>query len=54
MEYPLLAAKEKGIISSATYPRLVAYLDRLWQRAAYKKAIARAERETGQKFTALP
>lgn len=45
--YPLEAAKGRAGITKERYPHIVAYVDRLTQRPAYKKAIQKIIDETG-------
>ena len=41
MVFPLEAAKGRGFITAEKYPGLVAYVDRLSEREAYKTAVAK-------------
>jgi glutathione S-transferase len=50
MEFPLLAAKGRAGLTKEKYPKLWAYIDRLHERDAYKKAVSKVEEVTGEKF----
>jgi glutathione S-transferase len=50
MEFPLLAATGRAGLTEEKYPKLWAYVERLHGRDGYKRAVAKAEKETGQKF----
>ena len=50
MVFPLEGARSGAGLTAAKYPKLDAYVTRLQERDAYKRAIAKAEEATGEKF----
>ena len=48
MSFPLEAAKERAGLTKDKYPKCVAYVDRLLERDAYKRAMERIKKETGK------
>lgn len=51
--YPLENARASAGMTPAKYPKADAYVNRLQERPAYKRAIAKAEEATGEKFNNL-
>lgn len=51
--YPLENARSSAGMTPAKYPKVDAYVTRLQERDAYKRAIAKAEDATGEKFNNL-
>lgn len=45
MSFPLEKAKERGMINKTQHPSLCSYIDRLTERDAYKKALAKIEEQ---------
>ena len=43
MSFPLEAGSSRSGFSKAQYPKLFAYIERLHQRDAYKRAVERIE-----------
>ncbi|KAF2084049.1 glutathione S-transferase [Saccharata proteae CBS 121410] len=50
MSYPLEGAQMRAGLSKEAYPKLNAYVERLHEREAYKKAVAKIEEVTGEKY----
>lgn len=50
MVFPLESARSGAGMTAAKYPNLDAYVTRLQERDAYKRAIAKAEEATGETF----
>jgi glutathione S-transferase len=48
--FPLESARSGAGMTPAKYPKLDAYVTRLQERDAYKRAIAKVEEATGEKF----
>lgn len=53
MHFPLEAGGKRAGMTKEKHPRLYAYVERIQQREAYKRAIARIESETGEPFQSL-
>jgi glutathione S-transferase len=51
--FPLESARSSAGMTPAMYPKLDAYVTRLQERDAYRRAIAKAEEATGEKFNNL-
>lgn len=49
--FPLEAAIAGKIMDSQKYPTVAKWVERIHERPAYKAAIARVEKETGEKFS---
>lgn len=52
MSFPMEKAKERGLINKTQHPSLCSYIDRLGERDAYKKALAKIE-ELGKSANAM-
>lgn len=50
MVFPLESARSSAGMTPAKYPKLDTYVTCLQERAAYKRAIAKVEEATGEKF----
>jgi glutathione S-transferase len=50
MIFPLEAAHGRAGLTAEKYPKLSAYIGRLHEREAYKRAIKKVEETTGEKF----
>ncbi|KAF1986424.1 glutathione S-transferase [Aulographum hederae CBS 113979] len=49
--FPLEAARGRTGLDSEKYPKLCAYVDRIHERDAYKRAVKKIEDETGEPFS---
>ncbi len=54
MIYPLQGTLETKLMDRNKYPKATAYVDRLQDRKAWKKAISIVEEKTGEKFSLAP
>jgi glutathione S-transferase len=50
MEFPLAAGKGRTGLNKEQYPKIIEYVERLQERPAYKRAIAKTEEVTGKPF----
>lgn len=52
--FPIESALLGGVLDGVKYPKLKAFVAKVHEREAYKKAVARVEKETGEKFSIAP
>lgn len=53
MSFPVIAAKQKGVITKEKFPEIVAYADRLASQPGYQNAVKKIEEVEG-KFEVAP
>ena len=51
MIFPLEAGEGRTGLTKEKYPKTIAYLESLYERDAYKRAVERIEKETGETFS---
>jgi glutathione S-transferase len=54
MSFPLVAAKDKGKLSSTAYPTLMAYIKLLEENEVYQRCIKKAEELSGEPYKVAP
>lgn len=53
MEFPLEAGRSRSRMTKEAYPRLSAYIEKLHEREAYKRAVEKIEETEGSFKTSL-
>jgi glutathione S-transferase len=53
LSFPLLAARDRKLFSTTTYPKLTAYTKKIETQEGYLRSIKKAEELTGEKYSVV-